>query len=395
MVASVVVGAIQDSEVVVVGAGPAGCSVAMRLAGAGISTVVVESPEAAVWRVGETVPPGVRPLLQGLGVWDEFRAGGHLAAAGNRSAWGSPEPAERDFIFDPDGPGWQLDRLRFDRMLAAAARRAGARWQTGRVVGMRRSTAGGWVLDLGAAERCATLRASVVVDATGRSSWVGRACGVRRRVVDRLVGVVAVVRPPSGGGCGDDEADPRTLVEAVETGWWYSVLVPGRNLVVAHMSDADLLATGPASGDHGWAELLDHAPLTRGRLGGCTPCLVARPRTVAAGSSVLARVGGDGWLAVGDAAATHDPLSSQGIATALAQGQWAATAAASALGGDSGAIDRYATDVITGYARYLAMRAGYYDLEQRWPDSPFWRRRQRRRENARRPASGALTGGQR
>ena len=51
-------------------------------------------------------------------------------------------------------------------------------------------------------------------------------------------------------------------------------------------------------------------------------------RVVAADSSCLEVVEGDGWCAVGDAAAAYDPLSSQGITTALASGAWAGQAIA-------------------------------------------------------------------
>ena len=45
---------------------------------------------------------------------------------------------------------------------------------------------------------------------------------------------------------------------------------------------------------------------------------------VAAGTAHLDRPVGDGWLAAGDAAASFDPLSSQGILTAVLMGRDAA-----------------------------------------------------------------------
>ena len=97
------------------------------------------------------------------------------------------------------------------------------------------------------------------------------------------------------------------------------------------------------------------------------------PRIAPANTSRLNAVAGPGWLAVGDAAVSFDPLSSQGIMSALE----AAFAAAEAIaaGGDA-PLARYAATVTGRYRNYLVERAQYYGAERRWPDSQFWQRRQ-------------------
>jgi flavin-dependent dehydrogenase len=92
-----------------------------------------------------------------------------------------------------------------------------------------------------------------------------------------------------------------------------------------------------------------------------------RPVVVAAGTAHLDSPVGTGWLAVGDAAASFDPLSSQGILTAVLMGREAARGV-----DDPGAYaDRYRAIV----ARFEAERRATYQREQRWPDAPFWSRR--------------------
>src|SRR3954447_22497114 len=357
--------------VVVVGDGVAGCATAIALARAGLAPVVLQRPQDAGWRVGETLPPAARPALAALGVWDDFVADAHLPSPGNRSAWGGPEPAELDFIFDPHGPGWHLDRARFDAMLARAAVVAGAVWRDcARPVEVVRD-GHSWILDTGGSDR---FRARFVVDATGRISSMARRLGARRRVVDRLIGIAALFDPPTPDGA--RPRDVRTLVEAVETGWWYSAIVPGGGMVAVFMTDADQLDPRAACTPGGWQGLVGAAPLTSARLADRAGPLAADPRVVPAGSSLLTPVAGDGWLAVGDAAATCDPLSSQGILSALQGGRAAADAVAAELGGVGDQVERYAATVRTQYARYLSERAGYYALERRWPGSAFWQRRQ-------------------
>ena len=102
------------------------------------------------------------------------------------------------------------------------------------------------------------------------------------------------------------------------------------------------------------------------------PLLGAGPpvevRLVNAATSRLDRPVGDGWVATGDAAAAFDPLSSQGILTAVLMGREAATA----LDDPAGYEARYGEIV----AHFEVERLATYRREERWPAAPFWARRQ-------------------
>jgi hypothetical protein len=62
-----------------------------------------------------------------MGLLDEFLAEGHSPCYGNRAVWGAATPVVTDFIHDPDGHGWHLDRARFDGWLRLVAVARGAR----------------------------------------------------------------------------------------------------------------------------------------------------------------------------------------------------------------------------------------------------------------------------
>src|SRR5262245_56820039 len=115
-----------ERDVLIFGGGPAGAAAAITLARAGRSVVVIEKSQYAQPRIGETLPPAARPLLEELAVWELFLAAGHLPSPGVLSVWGEEELYETHFIFNLYGNGWHLDPQRFDTMLAQAARRAGA-----------------------------------------------------------------------------------------------------------------------------------------------------------------------------------------------------------------------------------------------------------------------------
>ena len=85
---------------------------------------------------------------------------------------------------------------------------------------------------------------------------------------------------------------------------------------------------------------------------------------------------GPGWAAAGDAAVSFDPLSSQGILSALVMGHDAGQAVAAMLtNADPEPLLRYSSNYATLLETHMRMRAAYYALEQRWPHMPFWTRR--------------------
>jgi flavin-dependent dehydrogenase len=327
-------------DVCIFGAGPAGVATALHLTASGLSAILLDRPlQPKPWG-GESFTGAIRAPLATLGCWERFENAGHCRGYELQSAWGS-EPRAESSIFHPQGPLWHVDRARFDDDLRSAALARAIPLLSYRRLDCIARSANGWRLVL---DTETSVRARYLVDATGRSRALARRLGARIEFHDRLIGLCSAVPRPQAG------LEIRSmLLAATPFGWWYAAPTPGGH-VVAILTDADL---APAE-------------------------LRRRFHPVAANSAFTQLDPAQGWLAVGDACGSHDPLCGWGVHRALANGIIAAdTISAFLAGGNPASLEDYRNHCCRQYTRYLKGLAEHYSIEQRWPESPFWQRRRR------------------
>ena len=357
-------------DVIIVGGGPSGTATAMGLVRMGRSVLLLERSHYHAWRVGEFLWPWVRTLLEQLGVWGRFLQEGHTPSHGISSAWGGSDLGETDFIFNPHGSGWHIDRRRFDAMMADAADRAGAIVRTGaRVVSVTRRF-DGWQVVVEQDGNTFEADAPFLVDASGRSRRLARILGSRWISHDRQIGLVGILAPQAP----DSSAPCVLLLEAAEHGWWYSGPLPDQSLLVAYLTDGDYLTTSRNTPTTFWSDQLERTIHTAARVRGFE--LRGDVRVRAAGSGRLDRAAGPGWLAVGDSASTFDPLTGSGIPKALRGALRAAPAISEEYACHGAVFEEYVREIVADFDKYLEQRVAYCRMERRWTDSPFWRRRQ-------------------
>lgn len=353
---------------VVVGGGVAGTSAALALAEADVPVCVLERTDYSSWRPGETLSPVASAELRRWLAPQRLAAAGSLVSHGLEATWGSEEPHHHSFLTNPYGPGWHVERQTLDRDLARHAEARGVTlWSRASVTHMEREGAG-WRVRANTPEGAVELHCTALVDATGRSAQVARRCGARRQTYDRLCSVSAVVDSPPG----PDELLLR--VEATPVGWWYTAPVPSGKRVLTLLSDVDVLERHQAFRPAGWTALLGTTRHLTRTLDALPAVLRLHVRRCETGR--LESPAGAGWVAVGDALATWDPLSSGGILKALQTGRAAGQALVATVSGDSEALKRYGQKRDAEFARYLSARRDHYALEQRWANEDFWRRRQ-------------------
>ncbi len=346
-------------DVAVLGGGPAGSIVSLCLARGGWRVALLEATEFKGHRYGETLPPEVNPVLRELGLWDAFQSLSPIAAPGIISAWGSPVPEEQDFLRNPHGSGWHIDRNGFDEMLCLKAADAGAKL-------FLKNRA----LPLGLPSE---VKADFLVDASGRNG-LRMETGYSREEDDTLIAIVLHVHH-AGGRFSTAQRDMRTCIESTPSGWWYTARLRHETIAMFFADPDEYTEVGIAP-----REQLADAPLTRSRLQSGN---VVRSQILRVSSSLRKEIFGTNWMAVGDSASSFDPLSGRGIFKALRQGVIAANALDARLRGNDDPMSEYGSLVRSEFDDYSRQRRQYYAGERRWLDQTFWRGRARAQTEAR------------
>ena len=340
--------------VLVVGQGPAGAATALFLARLGIEVVAVDRQPKSGLQIGESLPPDAAELLRQLGVWEDFNEAGHEKCYGNKSYWHGEQVQYHDFLQHPQGHGWHIDRSGFEHMLRRHVAASGAEVNLNtKILGLHGD--GPWEVEMQSAGGPVQRRGfSYIVDATGRNSWVARHMGVDRLYEDRQLALVAFADIKEGFH------DTTSLVETVGQGWWYSAQIPGQRMATAYFFQNEAHLRPRMTCEADWWALAAQAGPTLDRLRSSGFEMLEPARFVAADSGILERLTGKGWLAVGDAAMTYDPLASHGLMMSMVSGRDAAHAIQAAMGGQHDAFEAYGQRLYQAFMAYSELRAQFY-----------------------------------
>ena len=335
-----------DSEIAIVGGGPAGATLAIRLAGAGHRTVLFERWPQVRWRAcGVFASPLTRRRLRAVGL-----SSGQLDTL--------IRPISALVLESTDGVRCRLDydpphacgfdRPALDDALLSHARAAGAQVELGAVVrSVQLPVRAGEPASLIVSESgdggpaTTTWRARLVVGADGPQSLVARSAGVARALPLRRAGITFHHHDPQAVGVTPAEAMDGRLV--IGRGWYAGVApVPGGRVNVGIVIGEAQLRRGLPE-DAGLATVVERivdqfpGPRDAWRAAPATDEVqVALPL-----AHRVTRAHGPGFVLVGDACGFIDPLSGEGLHRALVSSELAAAAILAWSAGDVTALEEY------------------------------------------------------
>jgi flavin-dependent dehydrogenase len=314
-----------DADVLIAGGGPGGGAAAIACAMRGLRVILCERERFTKERPGETLHPGIEPLLAQLGVSDRLAGVVGARHPGIWIEWGGPRRFEA-FGGDSDGPwnGFQAWRADFDALLLERALELGVEIrQPCAIGGLRKQDDARSVIETSQGP----VAARMLIDATGRTRWLGRALGIASPA--RSLPLYARYGYAEGACPARDEAP---ALAADKSGWTWTAMVRPNLYQWTRLA---------FDGTQPGAEWLPEE--FRG----------LKPRGASRGADVTWRLAnetaGPGWFIVGDAAALLDPASSHGVLRAIMSGMMAAHLSEAVLSGKAPAAEASAM-----YCRWLA-----------------------------------------
>jgi 2-polyprenyl-6-methoxyphenol hydroxylase-like FAD-dependent oxidoreductase len=357
----------EPTDVIVIGAGPAGSAAAALVHRAGLSVRVVEQTRFPRFVIGESLLPRCMDILDEAGLLDAVKARGYQVKNGALFVHGA-ERCSFDF-HDQHTRGWswtwQVPRADFDQTLATEVERMGVpvHWATKVTAvdlpdgpGPRRLT----VVDESGATH--VLSARFVIDASGYGRVLPRLLGLdepsgqppRRALFAHVEGD----RRPSG----PDQERIWICIhpEAIGAWLWIIPFSDGRTSVGA-VSDPGFFEGFQADTDEARLRaIIASEPGARERLSDAR--FLFPPRTLAGYSSSVKRLWGPGYCLVGNATEFLDPVFSSGVTLALESASRAARLAVRELGGEAVDWDReFSAPMMRGIDVFRTFVERWYD----------------------------------
>ena len=310
----------KQHDVVVLGGGPAGSTVATLMAAQGFDVVVLEKEHFPRFHIGESLLPATVSIFDRLGVHEAIRSA-FILKPGGKWLYGDKEvPGEfakfdRRASFKEHPYSYLVERSTFDKILIDRAVEAGAdvRFGTevtdvisvnGRIVGVRCSDEAGVESEV---------RGHIVVDASGLRAIIPSKLRIRKLSEPHRMGVYAqyAARPTR-----DDIKAGWFIGQMFYDGWTWLLRLPNDRFSVGTVLTVErfrksgmtptellerlvvenpLLSEGMTSDRHRISDVI-----VTGNMGNSSESLA-----------------GEGWVAVGDAAYFIDPCYSSGVHLAM------------------------------------------------------------------------------
>lgn len=314
----------EEFDVVVVGGGPSGSTLAAIVALRGHRVLVIEKELFPRYQIGESLLPStVHGICRLTGAADAVARAGFVRKRGGTFKWGSsPDPWTFSFAVSSKMPGptsfaYQVERMKFDKILLENAKRVGAdvrhECTASRIFEEDDRVAGLWYSDGHGAEHL--VRARYVVDASGHQSRIYRSVGGTREYSDffRNLAIFGyfenakrLPHPNSGN----------IFCVAFDKGWFWYIPLSATLTSVGAVIHRELASQVQGDPEEMLYKLVGECPLVADYLADAKRVTVGeygRIRVRKDYSYHQSRFWRPGFVLVGDAACFVDPVFSSGV----------------------------------------------------------------------------------
>ncbi|MFC8849265.1 MULTISPECIES: tryptophan 7-halogenase [unclassified Micromonospora] len=377
-----------ETDVVVVGGGPCGSTVATLVAKQGHRVVQLEKERFPRYQIGESLLPStVQGICRLLGVSEELAEAGFPIKRGGTFRWGAnPEPWTFAFGISPKFTGtastaFQVERMKFDQILLDNARRNGVDVreehtvtevleEDGRVVGVSCTDAAG---------RRSEIRARYVVDASGNTSRIHSQVGGKRQYSEFFRNL-ALFGYFTGGKRMPAPTEGNILAVAFSSGWFWYIPLSDDLTSVGAVLLPEALDRVKGDKERALRGLIAECPMIADFLSDAervTDGPYGEIRVRKDYSYIQERFWRPGMVLAGDAACFIDPVFSSGVHLATYSALLAARSINTALGGstdvaETALFEEYEARYRQEYSRFHDFLVAFYDMHSD-EHSYFWK----------------------
>ncbi|MBI1368543.1 MAG: FAD-dependent oxidoreductase [Planctomycetes bacterium] len=364
-----------ELDVIIIGAGPAGCAAAAALAMKGRRVMILEKESFPRYKIGESLIPYCWFPLDRIGMIDKLKASHFVRKYSVQFVSVNGNVSQPFYFFQHTehdcAKTWQVVRSEFDQMLLDNALEKGAKvlMQTAVKELVREGSTVVGVRAMGSDGKMIELRAAMTIDASGRDMFAVKANDWR--VPDKSLKKIAIWSYYKGAKRDEGLDEGATTVAYVpHNGWFWYIPLPDDIVSVGVVAERDYLYRD-SKGDpdaifereiaiQKWVG--DH--VAEGRK--MAPCRVTGDYSYRSRHSSA-----DGLLLVGDAFAFLDPVFSSGVFLALQSGVMAADAIDEALQSGDVRAERfvpYSRELCKGIEAMRRLVYAFYDETFKFSD---------------------------
>lgn len=302
-----------DTDVLVIGGGPAGSCAATILAQKGWRVVMLEKDRHPRFHIGESLLPMNMPILERIGALEKARTVGLLKLGADFPATdGKFNVFDFSKTLNPDTPNFafQVKREEFDQMLFEHAREQGVDARDGTRVERVEFDDNGAITVHAAGQRW---RPRYLLDASGRDTFLGNKLKLKRK--NPRHASAAVFSHFQGVARREGRHEGNVSIYRHEHGWAWMIPLRDGSMSVGAVCWPEYLKTRRGDTESFLLQTLNSVPEIAQRMQAAKR--IAPVHVTGNYAYECSRMNGRHWSMLGDAYAFVDPMFSSGVYLAM------------------------------------------------------------------------------